>query len=254
MWINNLINIERATIEDISTLIIYPKNFTDKLPIVFFYHGWSSNKDVHKNLGSFLACNGYMVVIPDSINHGDRGTLDYWHVDSGLTKFWPTILHSVKEFNSILYYIKSHYNIDEHRIGVCGHSMGGMITSGIIAHNKCIRAGVIMNSSGAWVEATMEIIGDQHKENKNFIDKILNELSSFSPINNINNFTNTPILLLHGDKDVLVPIKSEIAFFNAIKEHYDNKDLIDMKTYDRLNHYITEAMVSEALQWFNTYL
>lgn len=254
MWINNLINIDKTNIGDISTLIISPKNFPDKLPVIFFYHGWSSNKDVHKNLGSFLACNGYMVVIPDSINHGERGTLDYWQGDSGLTKFWPTILNSVKEFNIILDYIKNNYSIDEYRIGVCGHSMGGMITSGIIAHNKFIKSGVIMNSSGAWVEATLEIIGDQYKENKDFIDKSLNELSHFSPINNIDNFNNTPLLLLHGDKDVLVPIKSEITFFNAIKEHYENKNLVDMKTYDRLNHYITEAMVTESLQWFNTYL
>ncbi|MFR1708563.1 MAG: alpha/beta fold hydrolase [Clostridium sp.] len=254
MWINNLINIDKTNIGDISTLIISPKNFSDKLPVIFFYHGWSSNKDVHKNLGSFLACNGYMVVIPDSINHGERGTLDYWQGDSGLTKFWPTILNSVKEFNTILDYVKNNYNIDEYRIGVCGHSMGGMITSGIIAHNKCIKAGVIMNSSGAWVEATLEIIGDQYKENKDFIDKSLNELSHFSPINNIDNFNNTPLLLLHGDKDALVPIKSEITFFNSIKDHYENKNLVDMKTYDRLNHYITEAMVTEGLQWFNTYL
>lgn len=254
MWINNLVNFKKVYIENISTLIIYPKNFTEKLPVIFFYHGWSSNKDVHKNLGSFLACNGYMVVIPDSINHGERGTIDYWQGESGLTKFWPTVLSSVKEFSFILDYIKSNYNIDEHRIGVSGHSMGGMITSGIIAHNKCIKAGVIMNSSGAWVEATLEIIGDQYKDNKDYIDKSLNELSLYSPINNINNFNNTPLLLLHGDKDALVPIKSEIAFFNAIKDHYQNKDLVDMKTYDRLNHYITEAIVSEALQWFDTYL
>lgn len=254
MWINNLINIEKLCINSISTLIIYPKNYTDKLPTIFFYHGWSSNKDVHVNLGSFLACNGYMVIIPDSINHGERGSLDYWQGESGLKEFWPTIINSIQEFPVILDYIKTNYNIDENRIGIAGHSMGGMITSGIIAHNKMVKAGVIMNSSGAWVQTTLEILGDEYEGNKLCIDKGLAELSMYSPINNIENFKNTPLLLLHGDQDILVPIKSEITFFNAVKKHYDNKTLIDMKTYDRLNHYITEAIVSETIQWFNKYL
>lgn len=254
MWIDNLINMENTIVNNIPVTIISPKNFTGNMPVVFFYHGWSSSRNKHLNLGTLLGCNGYLVVIPDSINHGDRGTIDYSDMKTGLTKFWPTVLNSLKEFPTLLDYIKTAYNIDDNKIGVAGHSMGGMITSGILAHNPIISAAVILNGSGAWADATLDLIGSHYKEQKKVIDKGLTELQPLIPINNIEKFKDTPILILHGEKDTIVPIHSSKLFFDASKEKYDNKDVVSMVTFDRLNHYITEAMITEMLNWFNTHL
>lgn len=254
MWIDNLINMENTIVNNIPVTIISPKNFTGKMPVVFFYHGWSSSRNKHLNLGTLLGCNGYLVVIPDSINHGDRGTIDYSDMKTGLTKFWPTVINSLKEFPTLLDYIETAYNIDHNKIGVAGHSMGGMITSGILAHNPIISAAVILNGSGAWADATLDLIGSHYEEQKKVIDKGLTELQPLIPINNIEKFKDTPILILHGEKDTIVPIHSSKLFFDASKEKYDNKDVVSMVTFDRLNHYITEAMITEMLNWFNTHL
>lgn len=254
MWIDNLINIENVIINNIPATIISPKNFTQKMPVIFFYHGWSSNKDKHLTLGTLLSCNGYLVVIPDSINHGDRGIIDYSDMKTGLTQFWPTVVNSLKEFPTLLDYIKTTYNIDENKIGVAGHSMGGMIASGILAHNPIISAAVILNGSGAWADATLDLIGSHYEEQKEMADKGLSDLHPLIPINNIEKFKNTPTLILHGEKDMIVPIHSSKLFFDALKEAYDNKELVSIVTFDRLNHYITEAMITEMLNWFNTHL
>lgn len=254
MWLNNLINIESLKIKEIPAHIIYPKNYMDKMPVIFFYHGWSSDKNKHENLGSFLACNGYLVIIPDSINHGERGIIDYSDLNIGLAKFWPTVINSLYEFPTLLNYVKEKYNIDENRIGVTGHSMGGMITSGILAHNPCISAAVIMNGSGAWADATLDLIGAHYEKQKEMIDKGLSELGPLIPLNNIEKFKDTPTLILHGEKDIIVPIHSSTIFYNALKDTYENKELVNMITFDRLNHYITESMVTEMLDWFNTHL
>lgn len=254
MWIDKLINIEDIKINKIPTYIIYPKNFKDKMPVIFFYHGWSSDKSKHRNLGSFLACNGYLVVIPDSINHGERGLIDYSDLNIGLTQFWPTVINSLNEFPLILNYIRSNYQIDENRIGVTGHSMGGMITSGIISQNPCVSSAVIMNGSGAWADATLELIGSQYENQKEYIDKGLKDLNPIIPINNINKFKNKPILILHGENDSIVPIHSSKLFYNTLKNSYDNKENVNMITFDRLNHYVTESMISEMLSWFQSHL
>ena len=254
MWINNLINIENIQVDNIPTTIISPRHYTEEMPVIFFYHGWSSNRDKHKNLGSLLACNGYLVVIPDSINHGERGVIDYSDMKTGVNQFWPTVVNSLNEFPTLLSYIKANYNINEDKIGVAGHSMGGMITSGILAHNPIIAAAVILNGSGSWADATLDLIGIHYEEQKEIIDKGLAELKPLIPINNIEKFKNTPTLILHGEKDTVVPIHSSKLFFQSLKNAYDKKDLVSMVTFDRLNHYITEAMITEMLNWFNTHL
>lgn len=254
MWINNLININDINIENIPTKIFYPKNYDEKLKVIFVYHGWSCDNNSHIPLCSLLACHGYMAVISDAINHGQRGSIDYWNSDVGLNHFWPTVLNSLKEFPIILDYINKNYNIDLESVGVAGHSMGGIITSGILAHNPIIKCAVIMNSSGAWEETSIDFAGTMYHEFKNYIDAKLLELKPLSPINNIENFKNKPVLILHGLKDNLVPIGGEETFYNALKSSYDDKDKVKFITYERLNHYVTESIINECINWFNEFL
>lgn len=42
-----------------------------------FYHGWTSTKELQSLRGHILAAYGYDVIIPEAINHGERGLIDY---------------------------------------------------------------------------------------------------------------------------------------------------------------------------------
>ncbi len=254
MWLENLINIHKVDIEGIPTMIFRPKNYTEELKVIFVYHGWSCDKTSHNTLCSFLACNGYMAVISDAIHHGERGILEYWDNPVAMNNFWPTVFNSLKEFPVVLNYILSNYNVDKSSIGVTGHSMGGIVTSGILAHNPIVKCAVIMNSSGAWEETSIDFVGDTYKDIKETIDAKLLELKPYSPINNIDNFKNKPVLLLHGLRDALVPIRGENIFYDTLKNSYDDKEKTNFITYERLNHYVTEAMIGEAIDWFNKYM
>lgn len=254
MNLNNVINFEQININDIPTTVIYPKNLTHALPTIFIYHGWSSKKAVHENLGALLACHGFMVVIPEAIHHGERGTIDYWSAHSGFNYFWPTIQNSIKEFPIILKYVKDNYNIDENRIGITGHSMGAITTSGLIAHHKNIKAAVTMDGTGAWKEFTLELLGDNYDPHNETINGALAQIDALSPINNIKAFKNLPLLLLHGEMDKVVPIDTDNLFFEALKENYDKGAPLKMITFDRLNHFVTQAYMNEMISWFENYL
>ena len=56
------------------------------------------------------------------------------------------------------------------------------------------------------------------------------------------------------EKDTVVPIKSDKIFYNALKDQYDFTDRLNMVTFDRLNHYVTQAYINELISWFNKYL
>lgn len=251
---NKMINLEEIFIGSIPTTIVYPKSYEGNLPVIFIYHGWSSQKSVHENLGTLLACYGYFVVIPEAINHGSRGSIDYWDQTCGINYFWPTVENSIKEYPIILDYILNNYSVDENRVGITGHSMGAITTSGILAHHKNIKAAVTMDGSGAWKELTLNLLGTENIPNNLAFENAINNVDLLSPLNNINNFKNTPLLLLHGEKDTVVPIKSDKIFYNALKDQYDFTDRLNMVTFDRLNHYVTQAYINELISWFNKYL
>lgn len=98
--------------------------------VVLFYHGWSSQKEFQAVRGRILASYGYDVVIPDAVNHGHRGTLDY---ESKVVypDFWQTIFQNLTEVPVMLEYIQE--NWPDTPIAVMGHSMGGFTALGAMS-------------------------------------------------------------------------------------------------------------------------
>ena len=76
--------------------------------VVLFYHGWSSQIEFQAVRGRILASYGYDVVIPDAVNHGHRGTLDY---ESKVVypDFWQTIFQNLTEVPVMLEYIQENW-------------------------------------------------------------------------------------------------------------------------------------------------
>lgn len=254
MNLNSAITFEKIDLGEIKATVIFPNNLGHKMPVIFIYHGWSSQMAQYENLGILLSCHGFMAVIPEAIHHGERGSIDYWSADSGFKYFWPTVENSIKEFKVVLDYISSNYNIDENRLGVTGHSMGAITTSGIIANYKNIKAAVTMDGTGAWKEFTLELLGAEFDSLQDDLKSILTELHEISPINKIDTFNNLPLLLLHGEKDTVVPITSDNHFFEALKKSYDKGAPLKMITFDRLNHFVTQGYINEMISWFENYI
>ena len=118
--------------------------------VVLFYHGWSSQKEFQAVRGRILASYGYDVVIPDAVNHGHRGTLDY---ESKVVypDFWQTIFQNLTEVPVMLEYIQE--NWPDTPIAVMGHSMGGFTALGAVSLFREFKTAVVMNGSGWWDES-----------------------------------------------------------------------------------------------------
>jgi len=71
---------------------------------------------------------------------------------------------------------------------------------------------------------------------------------------NLNLLVNRPILLLHGDRDSLVPVESQRNFYSEIKPMYKFKDKIEFIEYENLNHFVTTNMMEESIGWFHRFL
>ena len=225
---SNFIDEERHNIDGIPVIRLVPKFTKEPLPTIIFYHGWSSTKEVQLMRGMILASFGYQVIIPDAINHGERGRVDYGNPADVVKYFWPTILNNMDEYIKIKNYAINNFNADGDSLGVSGHSMGGFTASGIFTYNKEIKSLVILNGSANWTGANFIFKGLLPGETPELLKEEEAKISSIDPMNHLDKLIDRPILILHGGADSVVDIKSQKDFYRTAYSHYNDKSKIHL--------------------------
>ncbi len=246
---NNIVE-EKIVIQGIPAIIFRPREVDEPIPTVIFYHGWSSNKELQRLRGFILASVGYQVVIPDAIYHGERNALADYGADSSMEYFWDVIFSNMEESSIIVGEMVSKYKADPNRIAVTGNSMGGFTAGGIFTHNKNIKTLIVLNGSLGWENFNKNF--DVPKAEKfKILSKKVNEMD---PMNHLNLLKDRPILLLHGDGDLVVPIDSQRIAYDKLKQLNNDKEKIAFIEYPNLNHFVTTNMMEESINWFGKYL
>lgn len=245
---------EKHRLGEIPLLRLLPRDGEGKLPTIVFYHGWSSSKEVQLMRGMILASFGYQVILPDAINHGERGRVDYGNSDEVIRCFWPTILKNMDEYARIRDYAIENFRADEERFSVSGNSMGGFTASGIFTYNREIQALVVINGSANWTGANFifkELLSGQLSETLIQQEK---EISLIDPMEHLEKLKDRPILLLHGKEDSVVDIASQRKFYKRAYEKYSDKNKISLIEYNNLNHIVSTNMMEEAVKWFEKFI
>lgn len=245
-------------IDGIPVIRLRPNMEKEKFPTIIFYHGWSSSKDHQIMRGYILGNLGFQVLLPDSINHGERHPIDYMDPSSMKDCFWPTVLKSIEESDKIINYAIESLDADKDKIGVSGHSMGGFISSGVFTHNDKIKAGAILNGSCNWNYCN-ELIAINMGESLDIpIEDELKEMKDkwmdLDPIDYLDRIKDRPLLLINGGSDGVVPMESQKGFYEAARKVYSDKSLINFIVYNRLGHFVTTNMMEDISRWFKKFL
>ncbi|AOM82517.1 S9 family peptidase [Salisediminibacterium beveridgei] len=151
--------------------------------------------------------------------------------------------------------------IDSERLGVTGGSYGGFMTNWIIAHTDRFKAAATLRSICNWTSFfgvsdigyffTEWEIGDDLFSNP---DKLWHH----SPLR-LAAHMNTPLLILHGEKDLRCPIEQAEQLFSALR--FQDKDVRFVRMPDA-NHELSrsgppelrESRLVELREWFNSKL
>src|SRR5699024_4744440 len=116
----------------------------EALPLIVYYHGFTSAKEHNLPIAYLLAEEGYRVVLPDSHLHGERedGTLQERQL-----AFWEIIGKNLKELLVIKNYFADQNLILHDEIAVSGTSMGGITTAAALAtYNWISTAAILMGT------------------------------------------------------------------------------------------------------------
>jgi len=136
--------VRKRKIGNIPVLEVVPEEMIyEPLPLIIYYHGWQTSKELVLTQGRKLAREGFRVVLPDAANHGERKT-QLSEIPS-LT-FWQSIQTNLFEFSYLVDFFEN-LGLVNGQIAVGGVSMGGMTTCGLLCqHPEITAAACIMGS------------------------------------------------------------------------------------------------------------
>jgi len=118
------------------------------------------------------------------------------------------------EIIEILETIRKRYSIDESRIYLVGHSMGGYGTWYVSTRLPHIFAAIAPLSSRGDLRETIDIL-----RNRSGWEGIIELLRLYNPVETIENLFNTPVFISHGSNDRIVPVETSRKMAKLLSEH-----------------------------------
>jgi len=245
--------VEPQTLGGIPCLHVHPAQLTGPAPLVLLYHGWSSKKENQVVAAESLACDGYRVIAPDALHHGERDALPDYDSVQAMVRFWDVVIQTVEEAQGIKQEAVALGLADPDRIGCAGHSMGGMVTAGVLARYPWVRADVTFNGNPCYEWLNGFFHQQQHAPGPSAEEQA--RLERYNPERLITRMAPRPLLLLHGDADPVVPIVGDRRFMEAARTHYaEHPERLQMEEVPGLVHVVTVGMVESMREWFRWYL
>lgn len=224
--------------------VVQENKMTDQLPLIIYYHGWQSQKELTLTQGRYLARKGFRVILPDAFNHGQRKNP---LTDIPSLTFWQSIHTNLFEFGYIVNALQEKDLIDD-RIGVGGVSMGGMTTAALVTHHPEIKAAACVMGTPKLV-AYRERIFKHASQLDRFFPEDYNHLLNWIPEYDLSLNTDTiagrPLLFWHGTYDEIVPYQHVVDFIEENK-HLENIQFIE----EDVDHLVKPSTMEKITKFF----
>lgn len=240
--------------------LLKPYGFEEgkKYPFVFEIHGGP-----HVSYGQtffhemqLLAARGYVVLYTNPRGSDGYGQefVNACRSDYGGSDYTDLM-------SAVDYALENYSFIDEDRLGVTGGSYGGFMTNWIVGHTNRFKAAVTQRSISNWLsfygvsdigyfftkwELGHHLLEDPEK------------LWEFSPLKYAEN-VETPLLILHGERDFRCPIEQGEQLFVTLKQL---RKEVEFVRFPGANHELSRsgnpdmriARLEQICRWFEKYL
>lgn len=249
-----MVKVYQRMIQDVPILeVVQEEMLNDELPLVIFYHGWRSSKELVLTQARKLAQKNIRVVLPDAINHGQRHT-DISSIPS--FTFWNSIQGNIAEFSMIRDFYQSKNLIKQELIGVGGYSMGGMTTGALLtAHPEIKAASIIMGTPN--LEAYAKLVREDAQKRRIYIPEDLALITSWIKYYDLNQhpekINHRPVLFWHGTDDRRIPYQQSKQFFDKVHQT-EFGDQVSFITGYKAGHLVETRLMDKIANFFEYYL
>lgn len=209
------LTIRKRMIEHIPILEVAPEDkINEALPLIVYYHGWQTKKELALTAGKKIALKNMRVIIPDGMYHGERLLSNPTKIPS--FRFWSTIQHNLSEFSLIKDYFEERHLVKDDLLGVAGFSMGGMTTAGILTHFPEVKAAAILMGAPNFQDFIHRVTTYMTKENIYHVP-VLKDLLTWTTNYDLNlmpeKIDGRPLYFWHGTEDAKLPYEVTHQFY-----------------------------------------
>lgn len=222
---------------------------TSKVPLVFFYHGWTGCKEKVLTQGYELAKQGFRVVLPDAYYHGSRASEP---ASTHQLEFWHIIQHSVTEFPKL---VAAYNQVGYDKLGVSGLSMGGITTCALLATYPEIDAAVCLEGCPhplAFAKQLVAAIPGANQLPAELLAQEYQQIASYDLALQPEKLAGRPLHFWHGTADEMVPYQLTADFHQAVSKKATEK--VTMTTSQGVGHKVsydtTLEMAAKFAQYF----
>jgi dipeptidyl aminopeptidase/acylaminoacyl peptidase len=250
--------LERAGL-GIESRVMLPPDFdpTQKYPMILEIHGGPNGAflDAFMPDHHMLATNGYVVLAVNPRGSSTYGVdfmtavFDDWGGED-----YEDIMAAVDEMASRPY-------IDASRMGLHGYSYGGFMTTWTIGHTNRFKAAVagapVTNLSSFYGTSDIGVSFGERQINGRRMDEIEKYLFR-SPISYVES-VETPLLIIHGESDVRVPMEQSEQYYVSLKRLGKTVEFVRFPDFSHLSKrsghpVLRQEYGDRMLAWFDGYL
>ena len=240
----------------VSGIVVKPVDFVPekRSPVVVWLHGgpaysWSLGAHI-SNWAQLFAAQGYLVFLPNF--RGSSGKGMNWMMAN--VRDWGE--GPMSDVMSGLDFLIQEGWVDEERMFVGGGSYGGYLTFWIITHTDRFKAAFAR--AGVADLTTEYALTDEPTFSLGYFVKSPYEDPEIYRKNSPLTYASrvkTPILVVHGERDLRVPVSQAYQFYSALK-HFGAE--VKLVIYPREPHGIQEYahqidVMNRALDWFKKF-
>jgi len=217
------------------------------LPVIIFYHGFTSSKLVYSYFAVALAQAGFRVVMPDAPDHGARFAGDE---QARLGQFWPILHGNLTEFAALRDGLYQAGLVADERLAVAGASMGGMTALGIMARHPEVKCVASLMGSGYFTSLARTLFPPLQPET---FDAMVSPLADWEVTTALPRLADRPLLLWHGEADDVVPAAETFRLQQALRQAGLDNNLTCLWEAG-VKHRITPTALDATVAFFRQHL
>lgn len=253
-----MIAIYKEKIENIPSLIVVDEDKAhEPLPMLTYFHGFTSAKEHNLPLAFLMAEKGFRVVLPDSAHHGERAegkTLAEMQL-----LFWDIVKKNVEDLQHIHDKHQSESLLSDARFGVAGTSMGGITTAAVLTQYNWIDAAAVLMGSPKLKKYAKELVEEVSKQKdlpytQEQLQEVFTQLELYDLSSHTEKLDNRPLLFWHGKKDDIVPYDHAYDFYREVRKLYEDKENIQFISEINQSHKVSRHAILHTVDWFSKHL
>ncbi len=255
-----MIGITKQEIGGVPSLVVVDsQKESDALPLITYFHGFTSAKEHNLPLAFLLAEKGYRVVLPDSQHHGERGEHEVSPVKRQLA-FFHIVMQNIKELELIKNHFQEAGLILDGRIGLAGTSMGGITTAAALTQYPWIKTAAVLMGSPKLTSFAKFLIASYREKlgdlpiTEEEIEQLYDTLTRYDLSMQVERLNDRPLLFWHGDQDPTVPFDDSYSFYQQAKMIYNNVANIHFLREKNRGHKVSRYAIVETAKWFTSHL